>query len=261
MPEAGPPRRAVRQAFDRAAARYDAAAGVQREIGARLEALMRRHPAAAPRRLLDAGCGTGDGLGRLAAAHPDATRIALDFAPAMLASLAPAAAALRVCADIEALPLADGAVDGVWSSLALQWCEPQRALRELARVTAARGMAWLATLAPDTLHELRAAFAAVDDDEHVLRFRPPEHWRVAAETAGWRCLELRRERTQVLGAGLRDILAHLRGIGAHRVAERPRRQLGRGDWCALERAYERHRRDDGLLPATYDVVLLALRRD
>jgi hypothetical protein len=36
--------------------------------------------------------------------------------------------------------------------------------------------------------------------------------------------------------------------------------LGRRAWHALVAHYERHRRVDGLLPATYDVTLLALAK-
>jgi pimeloyl-[acyl-carrier protein] methyl ester esterase len=66
-----PEPRAVRRAFARAAASYDAAAALQREVSGRLAErldVVKLVPAA----VLDAGCGTGEALGELAARYPDA---------------------------------------------------------------------------------------------------------------------------------------------------------------------------------------------
>jgi malonyl-CoA O-methyltransferase len=254
-------RRTVRRAFDRAAASYDTAAGVQREICARLAALIDTHPPReVPRRLADAGCGTGYGLEVLRQHFPEAARLAIDFAPAMLHTSARNGGIWPLCADLQALPLAARSLDALWSSLALQWCDAQTALDEFARVLKPGGMAWIATLGPDTLCELRDAFAAVDDEEHVLRFRPSGEWAEMARKAGFEVLLERREQTCVLAMELRGVIAHLKGIGAHRIGAAPRRALRRSEWNVLEHAYERHRRSDGLLPANYDVILLALRR-
>src|SRR5438105_1639396 len=121
-----PDPRAVRRAFARAAPTYDAAAVLQREVGTRMiERLdvVKLEPTA----ILDAGCGTGDALGELAARYPGAQRVALDVALPMLAAartksgvrrsvFARLAAGWRgttisrgpvfVCADVRALPFA-----------------------------------------------------------------------------------------------------------------------------------------------------------
>lgn len=261
MTEAVDAARAVRRAFDRAAASYDGAAGVQREICARLAGLMQEcPPTAPPRRIIDAGCGTGYGLRPLAEHFPTAERLAIDFAPAMLQRSRQHHPATPLCADLQALPLRDGSVDALWSSLALQWCDAGRALREFARVLAVDGTAWIATLGPDTLTELRQSFAQVDDAEHVLRFRPAADWALLARAAGLGVLTERRERCFVRAPDLRGLIAHLKGIGAHRIDATPRRPLTRAEWRRLEHAYEAFREPDGLLPASYDVILLALRR-
>jgi malonyl-CoA O-methyltransferase len=256
----------VRDAFDRAAASYDSAAAVQREICNRLAAFASAHPVKGSLgRVLDAGCGTGFGLDLLAGCCPGATRIALDFAPAMLGRLMPAAAGadapIPVCADLEALPLADASIDAVWSSLALQWCEPTRALAEFARVLRPGGLAWIATLGPRTLWELREAFAAVDDAAHVIEFHPLDEWHAVARKAGF-AVPGREARTAfALAPDLRGLLRDIKAIGAHSVGpERRREPLGRGAWRILESRYEAHRRADGMLTATYDVILIALHK-
>ena len=114
----------------------------------------------APRRVLDAGSGPPQRL--LGRRYPKAEVIALDFSLGMLRAgkkrwierNAPKA----VCADLERLPLAAGAVELVWSNMALHWVrEPEAALREFARVLAAEGLVMFSTLGPDTLKELRTA--------------------------------------------------------------------------------------------------------
>ena len=82
---AGPDARPARGAphFGRAAATYDAAAVLQKEVGARM---MERLDVVrlAPARVLDLGCGTGDALGELAVRYPQAQRVAVDIALPML---------------------------------------------------------------------------------------------------------------------------------------------------------------------------------
>ena len=114
-----------------------------------------------PSRVLDAGSGPPrPGLRRR---YPRATAIALDFSlamlprPGLLARLT-GSKEVGVCADMQALPLADEAVGLVWSNMALHWLgDPLPALREFRRVLAPNGLLMFSTLGPDSLKELRAA--------------------------------------------------------------------------------------------------------
>lgn len=254
----------MRSAFDRAAESYDGAAVVQREICHRLAGFAAAAPhVGAPCRALDAGCGTGYGLDLLASLCPGAELYALDFAPAMLIRLAasrPGTGTSLLCGDLEALPLAGGVMDVVWSSLALQWCDPAVALAEIARVLRPGGVAWLATLGPATLWELRDAFAAVDDAEHAIRFHAVEHWRNTAAAAGLQVGAADSQPVHAFAPDLRQLLRDIKAIGAHSVGSEPRPALTRAGWRVLEGRYDAHRRPDGQLPATYDLILLALRK-
>lgn len=254
MTDAPAPKRAVRAAFDKAADAYDAVATVQRAACDRLLTLASA-TAFAPRRILDAGCGTGYALAGLARAFPTAERIALDFAPAMLRRH-PVGLAQPVCADLEHLPIADASLGALWSSYALQWCNPRRALPELARALAPGGQLWLATLGPGTLTELRDAFRLVDNDEHVLRFQPPEVIIDAAESAGLQVLTSERDTLQAWAPDLRSLLSDIKTLGAHQTgAPRRRAPLGKSAWARLSAAYEAHRGPAGL-PASYDTFWL-----
>lgn len=159
-PFPGIDRRAVRRRFERAAGTYPDAARLEAEISARmLERL--DYIRLAPRRVLDAG--SGPPRRQLRRRYPGASVIALDFSLAMLPRPTLLGRLVRgnlipLCADLERLPLADGAIDLVWSNMALHWLgEPLAAFREFKRVLAPGGLLMFSTLGPDSLKELRAA--------------------------------------------------------------------------------------------------------
>ena len=80
-------------------------------------------------RLLDAGCGTGQLLARIADARPQAGLVGVDLVPAMLtlARRRLGARALLIRGDAAALPLAAASVDVV-TSISMLHCLPEPAL-------------------------------------------------------------------------------------------------------------------------------------
>ena len=264
MSSSAPDRRAVRRAFSRAAARYDDHAVLQREVGQRLDEHLEgiRIDAA---RVLDLGCGTGASFAALGARFPHARLIGIDIARPMLEQAAGrtswwrrklrlGAAPALACADAERLPFAAGSLDLVFSNLALQWCDPARAFGEAARVLRAGGLFLFSTLGPDTLKELRAAFAAADDASHVNAFVDMHDLGDALVHAGFADPVMEMEVLTLEYGSIDRVVADLRAIGAsNALPGRPRGLGGRGRWKRAEAAYERFRRD-GVLPATYEVV-------
>ena len=264
-------KREVARAFGRAAASYDAHAALQREVQTRLDErldLMSIRPA----RILDAGCGTGLGLRLLQARYPAAERIGLDLALPMLQAargrqheagltglvkrlLPGAARESHVCGDIERLPLTRSSIDLVWSSLALQWAsEPEAAFRELHRVIAPGGLLLFATFGPDTLKELRQAFAQVDGGSHVSRFLDMHDLGDMLVHAGFQHPVMEMEMFTLTYVDLKSLMRDLKGIGAHNAAlDRARGMMGKSAWQKLEQAYEGHRKH-GRLPASYEVI-------
>jgi malonyl-CoA O-methyltransferase len=76
-----------------------------------------------------------------------------------------------VCADMERLPFADRSFDMIWSNLALNWADtPEAVFAECWRALRPGGVFMFSTAGPDTLMELRDAYAAVDRHVHVNRF-------------------------------------------------------------------------------------------
>ncbi len=256
-------KRAVRRAFNRAAAGYDAAAVLQQEVGRRaLERLdFIRHQ---PLRILDAGSGTGNAWRGLAGRYPGAHLVALDLASAMLRQARNNVPwhqrLLRrqpglVCGDLEALPLAGGSMDLVWSNLALQWVNDlPRTLAEMRRVLVPGGLCVFTTFGPDTLKELRAAQAADDGHTHVSTFIDMHDIGDSLVKAGFADPVMDRETFTLTYRDVAALLRDLQAIGARNAtAGRARTLSGKAWLAALTRNYEQFRRD-GALPATFEVV-------
>jgi malonyl-CoA O-methyltransferase len=257
-------KRLVRAAFDHAAPSYDAHAVLQREITDRMLARLDyiKH---APTLLLDAGAGTGYGSAQLRTRYSDAHLLALDLAESMLQIARPkpslwqrlsrAAPFDAVCADIDRLPLKTSSVDMVWSSLALQWCNDLNvSFGEFYRVLAPGGLLMFATFGPDTLKELRQAFASVDGYSHVNRFVDMHDIGDVLVSAGFATPVMDMEYITLTYDDLKPLMQELKAIGAHNVtAGRNQGLMGRTRWQALEAAYEQFRQE-GRLPATYEVI-------
>lgn len=258
---AGPAKQRVRQAFDQAAARYDDAADVQREICDRLgRHLLQAGVELSPGSILDAGCGTGYGARWLAERWPDAHLTLVDFAPAMLAaarSHCPQAA--LVCADIEALPLSERRCNLYWSSLTWQWNDPQRCLAEAARILQPNGLLAVATLGIDNFRELRQVFVEVDDYSHVLTLPAPEALLEACRATGWQVRVWERQPVRRHFPDLRTLLHSVKKVGAREVEQRRPIPFSRSAWQAIAARYEQLRESAGL-PLTYDAVWLVATR-
>jgi malonyl-CoA O-methyltransferase len=249
--------RRVRRSFDRAAGTFDGAAVlptcVRDDLLARLDWM-----ALAPRVVVDAGAGTGHASRALIRRYPKARVIAVDFSPRMLHAARRQQSWLRrfarVCADAERLPLADGSVDLILSNLMLQWCNPDLVFAEFRRVLAPHGLLTFTTLGPDTLRELRSAWAEVDSRTHVHQFIDMHDLGDALVRGGFAAPVLDVERYTLTYADVRRVAADLKATGARNATMgRARGLTGRRQFAAFQAAYEAHRRD-GRLPATYEVV-------
>ncbi|MFT6916703.1 MAG: malonyl-CoA O-methyltransferase [Motiliproteus sp.] len=246
--------------FSRAAVSYDSVAGLQRQVGSHL---LQLRPGDWGGQLLDLGSGTG--YFTLPMAQLSGSRVlALDLAQGMLdyaRSIRPHADIDYLCADAEQLPLADSCVDGLFSSLAIQWCQrPERLFAELARVMRPGARALIATLGPDTLGELRQAWTAVDNYQHVNEFDSRQCME-AAMSPGFEIESFEQQHITLQFEQLKQLTDELKGLGAHNLnTGRPAGLSGRQRIKAFRYAYEALRDAQGKIPATYQVFYYRLKR-
>ena len=256
-------RRQVRRAFSRAAGSYSAAADLQREVESRLFESLEYLGEQVPESILDLGSGPGTAAIELRRRWPKARVVAIDLALPMLRQVAPKRGwnplqrpIDRVCADARALPLADDSVDLVFSNLCLQWVEDLDALfAGFRRVLRPGGLLLCSTFGPDTLHELRAAFAAADEAPHVSPFATIADVGDALMYAGFRDPVIDRD---LLLRGYDDLPALMRELRApgatHALAGRRRTLTGRTLFARAAAAYEPLRADGGRRPASWEVI-------
>ncbi len=253
----GTPQRSIRRAFQQAAAGYDEVAVLPREVGDRLLErldLIR----IAPRVVCDLGAGTGVATRELKTRYKSALVVAVDSAPAMLKLARKRAPWLRrwrsVCADAEQLPFADGSCDLVFSNLVLEWVtDLDRCVGELRRVLSPGGCLLFSTLGPDTLRELRQAWAQVDQHCHVNDFLDMHDIGDALMRARLADPVMDVERFTLTYRALADLMCELNAQGSSVARGRAPGLTGSGRLAAATRAYETSRRE-GRLPATFEVV-------
>jgi malonyl-CoA O-methyltransferase len=257
-----PEKRAARRAFDRAAGRYDSAAALQQEVGRRLLEHL-EGITIQPRRIVDLGCATGAHLESLGRRYPQAKVIGVDVSSAMLAQARRRAPWWRrfagggpalARADAEKLPLAPASCDFIFSNLTLHWCDPPAYFAQAASVLSTGGLLLFSTFGPDTLKELRAAFAAVDEAPHVHSFIDMHDLGDALVHAGFGDPVMEMENITVEYRDVASIARELRDTGG--VNAWPGRQRGLmtpAHWKRMTDGYERFRRD-GALPATCEIV-------
>jgi len=248
----------VRRSFGRAAATYEQHDALQQEVQQLLLDRLDFYLGDAER-VLDVGAGTGRGSALLKKRYAKAQVIAIDLALPMLRAAKQHMGwfkpFVRVCAEATALPVPDHSVDVLHSNLCFQWIDDLPSLfGECVRVLRPGGLLTFSTFGPDTLKELRAAWAAVDQHSHVSRFLDMHDVGDAMLNAGLRDPVLDVDRYTLTYSEPRALLKELKGLGAtHADRARERHLTGKSHYRGMLAAYEAMR-VDGRIPATWEVV-------
>lgn len=239
----------IARAFSAAAAHYDQAAGLQREVGHTLLDLLKRHSGSiGGKRIADIGCGSGYFAAIL---QTQADVWALDFAEGMLHRAA--AQGIRHCilADAETLPLADNSMDMCFSSLAVQWCDLPRAVAEMCRVTRPNGILAVATLLDGSLWQIGQSWQCVDNQPHIHTFLNTDDIRRAF--CACQPVYLHEETRTLHFPDCRQALRSLKNIGANHVHGRHGGLMGKQRWQRFQAAYRMLCGSDGSWPLDYRV--------
>jgi malonyl-CoA O-methyltransferase len=246
--------RAIQRQFMRVAGTYDSASLLQKKIA---DELIDRVElvSSEPDTLLDLGSGTGY-LGRRAIEKfPALSVITIDRVTAMANESSSADPGARtVIAAAENLALAQESVPLVMSNMLLHWCDVSAVFFEVARVLEIGGAFLFSTLGPDTLMELRAAWAEVDDYSHVHEFVDMHNLGDALVMAGFSEPVLDTDRIRVTYKDVPGLVAELRHVGGANVRlDRRKTCTGKERYHRFVDAYEAFR-EQGRLVSTWEVI-------
>jgi SAM-dependent methyltransferase len=175
-------------------------------------------------------------------------------------------ASLRIAADEEALPFADGVLDLVISALSLQAVNDlPGALVQIRRALKPDGLFLAALFGGDTLTELRQSFAVAESEldggvsPHVAPFADVREMGALLQRAGFALPVTDVDRITVRYASPVRLLHDLRCMGvANPLVERRRVPLRRATLMrAMEVYAERFADLDGKVRASFDIVWLS----
>ncbi|MEX3784794.1 methyltransferase domain-containing protein [Paraburkholderia sp. BR14374] len=274
--------RRLRRIFDRRAVTFDEVAFLPREIAQRMRERL-DYIKVAPSSVLDAGCGAGEDIPALRARFPEAPVFGADlshgmlrralrhdagdtswrrFLPASLGKALGARGPRFAQADFSALPFAAGAFEFIWSNLALHWhSRPDLVFPEWQRVLKVNGLLMFSTLGPDTLKELRGAYAEIEaahgvaSRKHVIDFVDMHDLGDMLVEAGFEIPVMDQETLTITYKSPESLLADVRRWGAYPF-ERDAHDgaLARRLHKALLAALEVRRRADGTIALTFEVI-------
>jgi len=213
-----------------------------------------------PKMVVDVGSGPGGAARQLAKSYKGAQVLQLDLSMEMLRqsrSQDPRFFSKQkyICGDAERLPLVKNSAELVFSSLMLQWCNDlDMTFTHIKSILKKQGLFLFATLGPDTLKELRASWAEVDDDVHVNTFIDMHDVGDALIRAGFVEPVMDVENIIMTYEDCSSLMQDLKTLGANNANDdRSKGLTGKNKIKSLESAYEKYR-TEGRLPVTYEIV-------
>lgn len=257
--------------------RIDASDFLRREIAGRMRDKL-DFVKINPSRVLDAGCGDGRDLAKLQKCFPDSHVIGVDASHALLRSAfqkqrnanssvgrfldkwLPASLRTEInsalsCADFANLPITTNNIDVVWSNLALHWHpQPDVVFVEWRRVLRNEGLLMFSCFGPDTMLELRQAFAEIDQSPHTLPFVDMHDYGDMLVNSGLSTPVMDMEKLTLTYDSVEKLFADARSLGGNPLLTRSKGLLGKSAYRRVCEALESMRNRDGRIPMTFEVI-------
>lgn len=246
----------ISSAFSNSASSYDSGAALQRRVGNKLLERQQR-----VNQLVDLG--TGPGYFTSALADKSSGLIGVDIAPQMLEFAKARNQHINVnwlLGDAESLPLDTESVDGIFSSLMLQWVHDlSKALSEAYRVLTSGSELHFSTLLDGTLYELASAWRQVDDLQHINSFLTELALKEVIEQSQFELTSYTNQAEVLYYDSALELMRDLKAIGANNTAAKSQGLMGRSTLRKIQQGYEVFRTERGL-SATYQVAYCSLKK-
>jgi len=249
----------LRRRLENAAPHFDQAAVLHREVSRRLTERL-DFIKLKPQSVLDLGCGSGLNTRALRKRYPKARHVAADLAQALVAETKRRSGRWRpvpgVVSGLNQLPFRNDSFDLIFSNLALhRQPDLAAAAGEFQRILRPDGVLMFATFGPDTLTELRTAWAMVDASAHVHGFVDMHD--IGDALVGARLADpvMDMEHFTLTYPSVSELSADLTALGLRNALAGRRRGLTTlRQWQAMEAAYSQNIDADGRLPATWEIA-------
>lgn len=266
----------VRHLFSRPQ-RSAGSAFLRREIATRMREKLELVNLSA-QHVMDAGCGDGADLAALLDRFPQAQLTALDGSFAML-QLARSQEQQRqaqsrkllekiwaklhttttreqyLCANFAQVPMTANSLDMIWSNLALHWHpQPDVVFAEWKRILRPEGLVMFSCFGPDTLQELRLAFAALDQEMHCLNFVDMHDFGDQLVSAGFSNPVMDMEKITLTYQSVASLFADVRSLGGNPLQQANHMRLSKAAYQDLQNALEAQRDAQGQLKLSIEVI-------
>ncbi len=241
--------------FSKAAAHYNSHANVQKQAAAHLIKLLANKNQQGV--CLDLGAGPLVNTALLQQYF--ATVVAMDLSHAML-NTDKRREYLKLCADMDNLPLQKNSVDCVFSNFAVQWSADLPLLfKQLFAVLKDNGRVYLSCVIAGSLHEIKQAFACLDDQSRINQFHSSDNVTQYAKAAGFKVnFAVDTCYTDAYKSPL-EAIRSIKAIGATSLHSNKKRQ-GLLTKQALNNVCKAYPLVDGHARVSYHVVLLELEK-
>ena len=162
-----------------------------------------------------------------------------------------------VCADFKKICFKDNSFDFIFSSSALHWdLDVKSSFQEIYRILRPGGLLLFSTYGPDTLIELRSAWAQVDDNKHVNEFYDMHDIGDLMLNINFIDTVVDAEKIVIDYDNVKQLQLDLKNIGS-KVMKDPNKLSSlsaKSKMKLMYAEYEKFKNSSGNLPATYEVI-------
>ncbi len=252
----------IARQFSRAAATYDEVAQIQSLMAQRL---IEQIPAQATGTLVDLGCGTGQALAHIAD-KTELNLIGVDLAAGMIEQatqrLKSDPRTLLLVRDLMETGLLTNSADWVFSNAAIQWSDPLIAFAEMKRILKPGGQLLVSTFGPQTLHQWKTAWLAIDDPfPRVHHFYSDVELAAHLEAVGFQPFDVRSQCETSRFGSVDEMFASIKQLGATNAScQRAPGLLGRAKYQRLRDYFERVLLEQGHLPLTFECLFVSAQQ-
>ena len=210
------------------------------------------------RKVIDIGSGVGLSTKKLIELHNKSDFYMLDSSLKSLEeNIIKKKNVFKVCADYTKIPYESNTFDFVFSSSALHWeLDIHSSFKEIFRILKPGGLLLFSTYGPDTLIELRSAWAQVDSNKHVNDFYDMHDIGDLMLNLNFIDSVVDTEKIIIQYENIRQLQKDLKNIGSKVLPgeDKSKNLSSISGMKSMYKEYDNFRLKSGDLPATYEVI-------